>query len=287
MSSPSSPTVSRRWLALEMRRLRKERRLSQATVAKALGCQVPKVSLLENGQRPLHDADLKTLLELFDVPDDGRQRYFDKFRNAHEDGWWEVYDEDDVPEWLSHFIGLEQGGERISAYQPTLVHGLLQTPEYATAIYRGLVAYWSDRKIDLHVELRRRRQRMLARDVDPPSLSVIMDEAVLHRVVGNRETMQAQLMHVIDLCRSRENINVQIVPFDRGGSYEAAYGPFTVLTFPLEAYPGVVYMEQYNGVEFLESSQDIEKYVELFQKLSELALSPDDSLDMLRDTVVA
>jgi len=82
MTRPTSPTVSRRWLALEMRRLRKERRLSQARVAKALGCQVPKVSLMETGQRPLHDADL---------PDESRHHYSDELENVRRTGWSKPY----------------------------------------------------------------------------------------------------------------------------------------------------------------------------------------------------
>jgi transcriptional regulator with XRE-family HTH domain len=283
-SSTASPTVSRRWLALEMRRLRKERRLSQAAVAGALGCQVPKVSHIETGQRPLQDHDLKKLLELFKVTEDDRQQYFDELENAQEKGWWEHHDETTVPPWFKDFVGLEQGAERIRAYQPAVVHGLLQTSEYATGIYHGLAGRWSTERIRRNVDVRGRRQEVVLRQPGGAELWVIMDEAALRRVVGSRAIMQAQLEHVAELARSRANITVQIVPFDRGGSYEAIYGSFTVLDFPLASDPGVVYMEQHMGGAVYESLEQIDKYSGLFEQLSAQAASLSESLEMLHVT---
>src|SRR6266545_3780154 len=184
MTRTTSPTVSRRWLAREMKRLREEAGFSQARVAKALGCQVPKISLMENEQRPVHDDDLKKLLVLFDVPADDHPQYLAEAANAHKKAWWERYDDYTMPEWLATFVGLEQGAERLRAYQPALIHGLLQTSEYATGIYRGLTGDWSEERIRRYVQLRRRRQQILLRDVDPPDLWVILDEAALRHVVG-------------------------------------------------------------------------------------------------------
>ena len=281
MSSTSSPTVSRRWLALEMRRLREERRLPQARVAKALGCQVPKVSLMENGKRPLQEADLKTLLELFDVPHESHAQYFAELQTAHERGWWEFYDEETVPDWLAQFIGLEQGASRIRAYQPAIVHGLLQTPDYIAGLFRDNIAELSEEKIARLVDIRRRRQHML-RSGAATHVWVILDEAALRHVVGSRETMRDQLEHVIDLCVANEGIVVQAIPFDRGAAYEAALGAFTVLSFPFGTDPGVVYRERQKGADFLDSLLELDDHSVRFQRLAELALSPKDSLALLR-----
>jgi transcriptional regulator with XRE-family HTH domain len=283
----TSPTVSRRWLALEMRRLREERNLSQRAVAKALGCQVPKVSLLENAKRPLQEADLKTLLELFKVPTEDHQQYFDELQNAHEKGWWEFYDEDTVPEWYGHFIGLEQGADRIRAYQPAIIHGLLQTAEYASEIYRDNASGGlSEEKVARLVEVRNRRQRRLREAAIPaPQLLVVLDEVALRRVVGSREIMQGQLEHVVELCEARENVTVQVVPFDRGGAYEATLGAFTILGFPFVSDPGTVYRERRSGADFLDSLLEIDDHSLIFGRLSErLALSARESLEMIRET---
>jgi transcriptional regulator with XRE-family HTH domain len=283
MSSTSSPTVSRRWLALEMRRLRLQARMPQAKVAKALGCQVPKISLMENGGRLVREEDLKILLELFDVPDDAREPYVDEAANARERGWWELepYDnEDTVPPHLGQFLGLEQGAERIRAYQTFVVHGLLQTAEYASALIRGLGLEFSEEKIDRLVGLRLLRQDVV-RASGGTRLWVIMDEAALRHLVGSRAVMRAQLDHVVDLAHAHENVTVQVVPFDRSGAYRAGYGPFTILSFSFRTDPGLVYMEHREGAQFLDGRGEIDSYSVLFRQLSELALTPEGSLAML------
>jgi transcriptional regulator with XRE-family HTH domain len=287
MTRTTSPTVSRRWIALEMKRLRQQAGLSQATVAKALGCQVPKVSLMENGQRPVHDDDLRKLLVEFDVPTEDRQLYLDEAKNAQEKGWWEHYDDHTVPPWFGDFVGLEQGAERIRAYQPAIVHGLVQTPEYTAAIYRGLTARRSEEVIRDLVQVRLRRQEMFLHPSDAPSLWVVLDEAAVRHVVGSPKVMQAQLERIVDLCQTRDNLTVQVVPFDRGGSYEAAYGSFTILSFPFRTDAGVVYMEHHLGGTCRETLSEVDKYSELFRQLSELALSPEDSLSMLGESAEA
>jgi transcriptional regulator with XRE-family HTH domain len=284
MTHPTSPTVSRRWLALEMKRLRKERRLSQATVAKALGCQVPKVSLMETGQRPLQDADLKTLLELFEIPDEDRHHYLDELENAQAQAWWDLYDEATVPHWYANLIGLEQGADRIRAYQPAVVHGLLQTPAYAGEILRGTLSELSEEKCTRLVELRLRRQRRFLQGSGAPSVSVVLDESVLRRLNGDREIMRAQLDHVVRLCHQHENVTVNVVELSRGGASAAALGAFTILNFPLPHDPGVVYRERQSDADFLDTERDIDTHSVMFQGLIDLALSPSESLEMLRDT---
>jgi transcriptional regulator with XRE-family HTH domain len=284
MTRAPSPTVSRRWLALEMRRLRKERHLSQAAVADALGCQVPKVSLMENGQRPLQEADLETLIDLFQIPDEERQLYLDEFKNAQGKGWWELYDEDTVPTWYRDFIGLEQGAERIRAYQPAVIHGLFHTEDYAASLYRDATAGLSEEKIARRVEIRRRRQAVLDRKPEPPRLDVILDESALLRRVGDHATTKAQLERVVALCESNENITVRVAPFDRGGAYEAADGAFTIFSLP-HGDPGVVYRERRTGAEFLDSPLEIDGHSLTFQRLSALALTPEESVAAINDRI--
>jgi transcriptional regulator with XRE-family HTH domain len=266
-----------------MRRLRETADLSQRAVAKALGCQVPKVSLMENGKRPLQEGDLKTLLEVFDVPDDDHQQYFDELQNAHERGWWEFYDEDTVADWYADFIGLEQGAERIRAYQSAVIHGLLQTPAYATALYQDPIARLNEEKVARLVDVRRRRQRVLRGDGDLRRLAVVLDEAALRHVAGDSRVMREQLDHVVELCESNDRIAVRIVPFDRGGGASAAaYGPFTMFKFTFETDPGLVYKELVSGSVFLDSLPELDKHSMMFERLSELALPPEESLAMLR-----
>lgn len=282
MTRPTSPTLSRRWIARELRRWRTEADLQQGDVAKVLGCRVPKVSLMESGARLVQEDDLKKLLDHFDVPPADHQLYFDQLTNAHRRGWWEHHDETLVPEWMSEFIGFEDGALRIRAYQPAVMHGLLQTHEYALALYRAGVLEFSEERIARLVDLRRLRQAHF-RANEGQELAVVLDEAVLHRVVGGREAMRRQLEHVVDLCRSDPTVSVRVTPFDGGSAYEAGYGAFTILTSPLPRDPGVVYVEHRAGSSVFDSLGDIDVYSRLHAHLTESALSPDESLAMLRN----
>jgi hypothetical protein len=235
---------------------------------------------MENEERPLHDQDLKSLLELFEVPDEDRSRYFDELRNAQERGWWELYDENTVPGWYTRFIGLEQGAEHIRAYQPAVVHGLLQTREYSAALFREGTSDLNVEMIARRTEVRLRRQKMLR---NGPRLEVLLDEAVLRHVVGTKKIMKAQLEHLAALCRANELVTVQVVPFDHGGATAAAHGPFTLLTFGEGggAENSIVYRERHSGAEFFDSLAEIDGHSLLFQRLSSLALSSDETLEVL------
>jgi transcriptional regulator with XRE-family HTH domain len=277
----SSPTVWRRWLAFEMRRLRQRAGLSQGEIAKVLGSQVPKISLMEKGRRHVQRRDLEKLLPLFEVSQDRWDNYFAAAEKAHKKGWWEIDREHTIPGWLQHYIGLEQGAQRLRTYHPAIFPGLLQTPEYAAAILHYLWISRSEAAIEQMVEVRMRRQHAIRRDDDPVRLWTIVDEAALRRMVGRREIMRAQLEHVAAEVERYDHVRLQIMPFDRPGAYEAAYGAFTILTFGWLTDPGVVYLERPWDAQFLESLAATDEYSTLFRRLSDLALSPDKSTEML------
>lgn len=286
MIETSSPTVWRRWLAFEIKRMRQKAGLSQAAVAMAIGSQVPKVSLIESGQRNIREKDLDKLLRLFEVPEHLWDDYFTAAKRAHEKGWWEIYDDEHtLPDWLQQFIGLEQGAQRLRTYEPAVFPGLLQIPEYAYTVLHGTSPAFSQAKIERLVEVRIRRQEALLRDNKPLRFSAIVDEAVLRRVVGNSEIMRSQLQHVTSVVRQYDNIGLQVVPFSGGGAYEATYGAFAILTFGWLTDPGVVYLERPSNAEFLESLAGTDEYSVLFQRLCDLALSPSQSVEMLQQTV--
>jgi transcriptional regulator with XRE-family HTH domain len=288
MTQTSTPTVWQRWLALELRRLRQEADLSQADVARALDCHVPKISLIESTERTdrtVQETDLQKMLTLFEVPQDKQATYFDAVDHARDKGWWDGYSEHTIPGWHKRFIGLEQGAERLRSYQTAIFHGLIQTPEYAAAILRsGMAETMSEEKVARLVNLRIRRQEALWREHDPLQLSAIVDEAALRHLVGGRETMQAQLEYVADVVKKNELVTVQVIPFERGAAFDANYGPFTLLSFHSATDPGVTYIEYRSGAFFLDSIPEVDQHSKIFQQLQSLALPPDESMDMLSRT---
>lgn len=278
----ASPTVWRRWLAAELQRLRADAGLDQKQVAKALRCTVTKVSYFENAQRPVVPRDLdEVLLPLYEVPEERWPAYLDAARRSRQKGWWEAYEEDVVPEWFSRFIGLEQGAARLRSYDPQTVSGLLQTPEYAAEVIRSGSAGFTEEQIDQRVELRRLRQAALTRAADPLELWVVLDEATLRRVVGGPAAMRAQIEHVVAVTEL-PNVTVQVMPFERG-AHAGMSGGFTILDFPWPTDPGVVFVESGWSVGvYFEQRHEVEDQGIAFRKLSDLALPPAESVDMMR-----
>lgn len=278
----ASPTVWRRWLAAELQRLRADAGLDQKQVAKALRCTVTKVSYLENAQRPVVPRDLdEVLLPLYGVPEDRWPVYLDAARRSRLKGWWEAYEEDVVPEWFSRFIGLEQGAARLRSYDPQTVSGLLQTPEYAAEVIRSGSTGFTEVQIDHRVQLRTLRQAALTRATDPLELWAVLDEATLRRVVGGPAAMRAQIEHVVSVTEL-PNVTVQVMPFERG-AHAGMAGGFTILDFPWPTDPGVVFVESGWSVGvYFEQRHEVDDQSIAFRKLSDLALPPADSVEMMR-----
>jgi Domain of unknown function (DUF5753) len=155
----------------------------------------------------------------------------------------------------------------------------LQTPDYARALHEGAFPRLSTEVIDQRIEVRRIRQQILVRD-DAPSLMAIVDEAVLHRAVGGPKVMVHQLERVIEATQ-RDNITVQAMPY-RIGAHPALDSTFIVLEF-LPPVAGVVYVEGLVGQIYLERPQDFERYRKVYGLLTDIAMSPRESIELMAD----
>ncbi|MGH9214183.1 MAG: helix-turn-helix domain-containing protein [Acidimicrobiales bacterium] len=278
----SSPTVWRRWLAFELRRLRSDAEMSQQEVAKVFGRSTAKVSYIENAQQNISTEDLERLLQLYEVPEDKRPAFVDAAKNSRQKGWWERYDRRMVPDWLSLYVGLEQGASQLRVYEPLVIEGLLQTPDYHAALLRGEIVPRTEKQIAEIVELRTKRQDAVTRDEDPLELWVTLTEAALRLEVGGPEIMRAQLAHLADMA-ALPNVTVQIIPFSHG-AHVGTRGAFKILDFGWEGDPGVVLIECRSGGLYLEAPHEIDEHTLAFQHLAAIALPPRQSAKMIRDT---
>jgi transcriptional regulator with XRE-family HTH domain len=277
----SNPSVWRRWLAFELRRLRYERDQSQLEANQACGWSGAHLSYIENAQQNVTLDDLEHLLALYEVPVDRWATYHEAAAKARDMGWWQRYDQHEVPNWLSLFVGLEQGASDLRTYQPVVMPGLLQTPDYAAAVLASDAVPRTEAHVARLVGLRIARQGVLTRSSDPLELRVILDESVLHRRTGPDHVMGGQLRHLAAMAE-RPNIDVQVLPL-AAGMHSAAFGAFVILGFPWESDPGLVYVENRSGAVYLESSHEIDAHSLVFQQLSVLALNAKESVDLLRN----
>jgi hypothetical protein len=252
-------------------------------VAKALRCTVTKVSYFENAQRPVVPRDLdEVLLPLYDVPEHLWPEYLDAAHRAREKGWWEEYDVDIMPEWFSRFVGLEQGASELSIYEPQYVPGLLQTRAYIDALIRSGSIDSSEDQVARRVGLRVRRQQALTRAERPLRLHVVLDEAVLRRVVGGPAAMRDQIDHLL-AAAELPNVTLQVLPFDRG-AHACMAGGFTIMCFPWATDAGLGFLEGAWSVGvYFEQPHEIADQRLAFRKLCDLALSPGESCAVMRD----
>jgi len=195
MSVSIGPTVRRRRLGTELRRLREAHSIKLEEVAEQLGVAASTLSRIETGKAPTRTAYLTSMLELYGVDDPGqKQVLIDMAREGHRKGWWAAY-EDVLPTGFGIYVGLEAEAASLRAYESLVVHGLLQTEDYARAVTTTVHRKLAADEIERLVRLRVQRQEALLR-ADPIDLWLILDEAVLRRAVGGPELMHNQLNHL-------------------------------------------------------------------------------------------
>lgn len=272
--SPGSPTVLRILLGAQLRRLRTAGGISREDAGYAIRASHAKISRLELGQVSFKQRDVADLLTLYGVTDeDERAPLLELARQANAPGWWHKYG-DLLPSWFEVYIGLEGAASIIRTYENQFVPGLLQTSAYARAVIMLAHAEASPPELDRRVALRLGRQQRLTHP-QPPVLWAVLDEAVVRRMLGGRQTMHEQIEHLLHMSEL-PNVTVQIMPFDRGG-HAAAGGPFSILRFPERELPDVVYMEQLTSALYLDKQAESEQYTQVMDRLSVQANSPKDS----------
>ena len=238
-------------------------------------CSENKVRRMEANFRAGTPRDVRDLCDLYGVTDeDERDRLMTLAVEGKQQAWWQSYD-------LSYetYVGLEADALAISAFQSSAVNGLLQTAEYARAGHEGAMPRFSPERIEMQIEAKLIRQRILVRD-NPPWLALVLDEAALHRMVGGHLVMAAQLAKILKMS-ALPNVVVQVLPFKQG-AHPALESNFTILQLP-DPMPGVVYVEGLMGSAYLELPEDLERYHEIFRKLQSIALSPEDTADLIAD----
>jgi transcriptional regulator with XRE-family HTH domain len=270
-----SPTVRRRRLGIELRRLRETAGLMIEDVATHLECSSSKVSRIETGKAIPRVRDVRDMLELYEVTATQSDLLLTIVREAQQKGWWTDY-EDVLPAAFETYVGLEAEASSLRTFQHH-VHGLLQTEEYARAMLRGAHVSDSD-GVERLVALRMRRQDMLTKPA-PIELWAVIDEAALHRRMGGGDVMRGQLAHLVEMA-DLPNVTLQVLPFAKG-AHAGVIGAFTIIEFPEATDHAVVYVDSPAGNIYLEKDKDLRRYTLVFDHLRAAALPPDESLPFI------
>ena len=262
--SAGGPTVLRMLLGAHLRRLREARGVSREDAGWEIRSSESKISRLELGRVSFKERDVEDLLKLYGVEDnEERDRLLTLAREANTPGWWHRFG-DVLPSWFHSYLGLEAACQLIRTYEVQFVPGLLQTPDYARAVvllgHRRAPADEIERRVSLRME----RQKLLTR-TDPPQVWAVVDEAALRRPMGSPEVMRQQLAALVEATKL-PNVRLQVIPFHAGG-HAAAGGAFTILRFPDQDLPDVVYIEQLTSALYLDKRDDIDFYAAAMERL--------------------
>ncbi|WP_436776324.1 helix-turn-helix domain-containing protein [Yinghuangia sp. YIM S09857] len=274
MTLDQGPTMRRRQLGMELRRLRDEQDLTLGQVAKHIGRVASTVSRIETGQAAPRMIHVRKMLDLYGVPDGNeRDALLALAKEGQRRGWWSEYD-DFLASDFERYLGYEGGAAGMRVYENRVVPGMLQTQDYATAALRAGRTYGDPDEIRRRVELRLRRQQLLRRD-DPLALWIVIDESVLRRCFGGPDVMREQLRH-IRTTGGLAHVTVQVLPF-HAGAHAGIDGPFTIIEFPDPTDPQVVYLEGSAGNLYLEKPRDLRRHNSIFNQLLSAALTREDS----------
>ena len=277
--SGGGPTVLRMLLGAHLRRLREAQGVSREDAGWEIRASESKISRMELGRVSFKERDVDDLLTLYGLVDpEERDRLLTLARQANTPGWWHRYG-DVLPSWFQSYLGLEAAASLIRTYEVQFVPGLLQTADYARSVVLLGHGRASADELDRRVDLRMRRQKILDRP-EPVQLWAVIDEAVLRRPVGSRSTMRGQIQALIDATQ-RQSVHLQILPFQVGG-HSAAGGAFSILRFPDQELPDIVYVEQLSSALYLDKRDDVELYVDAMERLCVEADQPERAPDTLR-----
>jgi transcriptional regulator with XRE-family HTH domain len=277
--SAGGPTVLRMLLGAQLRKLREARGISREKAGWEIRSSESKISRIELGRVSFKERDVADLLTLYGVTDEAeRDTMLGLARQANTPGWWHRYS-DLLPGWFQSYLDLEAAAAVIRTYEVQFVPGLLQTADYARAVILLGYAAAPAQEIDRRVALRVKRQQILHRP-NPPRLWAVVDEAALRRPIGGAKVMRAQIEALIEATRM-PHIRLQIIPFHVGG-HAAAGGSYSILRFPDQDMPDVVYIEQLTSALYLDKREDVDQYAAAMERLVVEAEPPTRTTGILR-----
>jgi DNA-binding XRE family transcriptional regulator len=282
----SGSSVPRRQLGRHLRQAREEAGVTLEAAAQELEWSRAKMYRIEGGQTLMRKHDVLAMCTVYAATRELTEALVALSVESKSKGWWHAYG-DVIPAWFELYVGLEAAASRLRFFQLALIPGLLQTPDYAAAIFRTKPGT-TEAEVAQAVGLRMERQRLLTRRrPKAPTLEVILDQAVLYRQVPDQEAMRAQLAHLVNNAQTT-GVRVRILPPDAGALASIA-GSFTILDFPplgrQQVDPPTVYIEELTGALYLDKPAELATYADRWDMLSARALSADESDDLIATVI--
>jgi transcriptional regulator with XRE-family HTH domain len=272
--------VRRRLVGGALRRYRENMGYALEDAARVLECDRSKISRIETGQRGIRPKELRELLTEYAVPDREQAALMAIASRGGQHGWWQPY-ADVLPAPLLDYVIMESAAAEIMNYEAQVVPALLRTDDYARAIAAAEPRSATDGQREEAMAAQAARRRVILGAPAGRRLSVVLGEAALHQAVGGPGVMAGQVSHLAWLAGHVPGLTIQVLPFAAGAHAAAGSASLAVLRFPDAPGLGVVYLEALSGGVYLESQEDVARYIRAFALLRSAALSPAESTKLL------
>ncbi|MGC5342452.1 helix-turn-helix domain-containing protein [Streptomyces sp. DT171] len=280
MPAGGKPTVRSRRLGAALKRLRLNALLDQEHAAEAVACSTAKISRIESGAVSARVGDVRVLLDLYGVEDEAERKLMEKLaRDSNKRGWWLNFDaKQSVREILGDFLSLESDATYIRTWQPILIPGLLQTPDYTRALTDASPDVLDDEAADLVIKVRQERRRVFEENgarfaavIWEPALTGSMPTPAVHR---------EQLAHLIKMAK-QPNMTIQVLPLSEWAAARVSPS-FVGLSYARETSPEVVILDTVNNCVIMEERDAMTSYAHAFDTLRSAALTPTKSVAFIR-----
>ncbi|HEY9522647.1 MAG TPA: helix-turn-helix transcriptional regulator [Thermopolyspora sp.] len=269
------PTPRRRRLGAEFRRIREALGWNQEEAAQRLGYKsLSTISKIENGIQAIKIQHLPHFFEVYEITDPAlREELRGLARRAAEPDWWQRY-EGVIDDPLGDYLSLVETASNLFVFNPVVLNGLLQTPEYAHAVTEGSRAWRTEEEVGRFVAMRLEHQQTMLDRLPPLKMWVILTEGVLRQEVGGRGVMRRQLAHLMSLAQRNPHVTLQILPYS-AGAHAGMDGAFTYIAFTpgrdvvcIESMRASLYLNQPDTVELYRTTSDLLKSDALSQSAS-------------------
>jgi transcriptional regulator with XRE-family HTH domain len=263
MGTPGTPNYHGRQLLRELKRLREQAGLTQEEAGRRLHLTLQKLSRIENGQLPGYH-ETRAMLKLYGQEQDQWTPYLALWEQARERGWWREFGLRD-----SSYVCMEQEASAMIEFQLGLLPELLQTEQYARA---GMAGREDPEAL---VSVRLRRQQRLFAEHSPLVLHSLVHEPTLYQGVD-----RDQVLRLVERAQM-PNVTVQIVP-QSAGLHGGLGGSVVLLGFDDPQEPDIIFTESRLGLAHTQDEARTSAVRAMLRDLAGLAMSPEDSLDMLK-----
>lgn len=266
-----------RRLGIALRHAREATGLTLEQAADEINSTRSTLSRYENAQTMVSPASVRALLTLYKRPESEIEDMVQLAKEARKPGWWVSYSYI-LDRRTIDFIAVEAEATAIANFEPSVVPGLLQTPEYIRAIMRGGPHTLGDDEVEQRVQIRLGRQQRL-KESDPPIYDAIVDEGALLRPVGGEAVMAAQLQALLKTSEL-PNVTIQVIPL-KAGYHRGTRGSLHILEFADPEDPILASVETVAGQLILDRPHDLRTCAKIMEHLRAVALSPAESRDTI------